>query len=35
MEDYQPGKGHPSIQYVNGMIDVLRVSTKVKLVTGT
>ena len=35
VEDYQPGKRHPSIQYVNGMRDALRVSTKVKLVTGT
>ena len=35
MEDYQPGKRHPSIQYVNGMRDALRVSTKVKLLTGT
>ena len=35
VEDYQPGKRHPSIQYVNGMRDALRVNTKMKLVTGT
>ena len=35
VEDYQPGKRHPSIRNVNDMRDALRVSTKVKLVTGT
>lgn len=35
VEDYQPGKRHPCIQYVTSVRDIPRVNTKVKLVTGT
>ena len=34
MDDYYPGKKHPSIQFVTGVRDVPRVCVKAKLITG-